>query len=350
MGEEASTLIVGPSKVGKTLLIASLQQACESQYFDNLGYRVHIQPLNEAMHKLLLRSKDLLLGRPLPATMRVTDYAFRLQVTIEPKSSFTKMFGGLFRKTYAKDFLFMDIPGGLVAMLVDQGMGGRSSGMKMYGVKSKQVDEVDTVAMLEYKSRLVEKMRNCDSLIMCADAAEANSDADGGMSAGYGDWISGLFFEGRGSVLKRICLCMTKSDLWALQEGFMNEARGKVQALSPMDFALSMLGHQPFVHISNYLGNLGKGALFGACMTSTYGFLDGGVNQMLIEGVQNEEINLQLLNSWRPYQTLDPFLFLLTGQDISKSVEILPIQKLETRIASFVQSGGRPPNSSIVPK
>ena len=52
----------------------------------------------------------------------------------------------------------------------------------------------------------------------CADAVEANSDADGKMSAGYGDWISGLFFEGRGSALKRICLSMTKSDLWALQE------------------------------------------------------------------------------------------------------------------------------------
>ena len=52
MSENASTLIVGPSKVGKTLLIASLQQACESQYFEDLGYRVHLQPLNEPMHKL----------------------------------------------------------------------------------------------------------------------------------------------------------------------------------------------------------------------------------------------------------------------------------------------------------
>ena len=346
MSENASTLIVGPSKVGKTLLIASLQQACESQYFEDLGYRVHLQPLNEPMHKLLMRSKTLLLGQALPATMRVTDYAFKLSVTVEPKSSFTKMFGGFFRKTYSKDFLFMDIPGGLVAMLVDQGMG-RSSGMKMYGVKSRQADEIDTVAMMEYKTRLVEKMRICDSLILCADAAEANSDADGKMSAGYGDWISGLFFEGRGSALKRICLCMTKSDLWALQEGYMTEAKSKVDELSPMDLALSMLGHQPFVHISNYLGNIGKGAQFGACMTSTYGFLDGGVNQMLIEGVQNPELNVQLLNSWRPYHTLDPFLFLLTGQDLSRSVEILPIQKLENRIASFARNGGRPPSNEI---
>ena len=77
------------------------------------------------------------------------------------------------------------------------------------------------------------------------------------------------------------------------------KARSKVQSLSPMDFALSMLGHQPFVHISNYLGNLGKGALFGSYDKYVW-FLDGGVNQMLIEGVQNTDINLQLLNSWRP--------------------------------------------------
>ena len=346
MSENASTLIVGPSKVGKTLLIASLQQACESQYFDDLGYRVHIQPLNEAMHKLLMRSKTLLLGQPLPATMRVTDYSFKLSVTVEPKSAVTKMFGNFFRKTYSKDFLFMDIPGGLVPMLVEQGMG-RSAGMKMYGVKSSKVEEVDTVAMLEYKERLIQKLRSCDSLILCADAGEANSDAEGKMSVGYGDWISGLFFEGRGTNLKRICLCMTKSDLWALQEGFMNEASSKVDSLSPMDFALGMLGHQPFVHISNYLGNLGKGTQFGSCMTSTFGFLDGGINQMLIEGVTNPELSQQLLNSWRPYHVLDPFLFLMTGQDLGKAVEILPIQKLENKIASFVRTGGRPPNGQI---
>ena len=106
MSENASTLIVGPSKVGKTLLIASLQQACESQYFEDLGYRVHLQPLNEPMHKLLMRSKTLLLGQALPATMRVTDYAFKLSVTVEPKSSYKNVWRFLSKNLQQRFFVY----------------------------------------------------------------------------------------------------------------------------------------------------------------------------------------------------------------------------------------------------
>jgi len=118
-------------------------------------------------------------------------------------------------------------------------------------------------------------------------------------------------------VCDRIVFCLTMADLVFIDKGC--DAKRAVEKTDPRWYANKKL-------LLNAVNGMLKGKFksstkVGYCWTSVYGFLRTGESNfdkkenrcLFFDGVSFNE----MLNEWQPYQLVDPFLFLATGEDSS---------------------------------
>ena len=130
--------------------------------------------------------------------------------------------------------------------------------------------------------------------------------------------------------VERVFIALNKCDLWAVQEGFRGEAQEELQKRSPFMLFHELLGDGMINTLRTWLAPTTKIAI--GC-TSSFGFIDGGPNAPLMNGVSfGPDLRAEEIGAWQPYQVFDPFLFLASGKRTSSNVVQCTVEELDSKV------------------
>lgn len=311
---EQTTLIFGPSNVGKTALLASFFYA--AGVFFQKGVSIRLQAENDSTRLVQQHNLSFLRTGHLPfqGTYSIMEYDFILSIEKE-RYGLSRVLGK--KESWYNRFRFFDSPGGSVFAL--------------------DGEDIDYAVQGEHRKILVSELSKAQGLILCVDAAEENK------KEGKGHWSGSLYTSlneifsrtpkslKRGGIpqlgIQKVYVCINKSDLWAVQEGFQADAQEQVEELDPLVFAHRLLGQGFFNTLVTFFQPQTEIA-FG--FSSSFGFLEGGPNAMLMGGIgMGNEIRREHLESWNPYQVLDPFVFLTMGSSLSRHIVSCRVSDLD---------------------
>ena len=314
---EQTTLILGPSNVGKTALIASFFYS--AGVFAQQGLSVQIQAENDTTRMVQQNTLSFVrTGRlPFQGTYSIMEYDFLFSLMKE-NEGLSRFWGKT--AVYKNRFRFFDSPGGAI-FTVDG-------------------EDIDYAVQGEHRKKLISELQGAQGLILCVDASEQNQKENahhmsGQLYVSLNDIFSLTPKEYRKGALpvlgiKKIYICINKCDLWAVQEGFQGDAQEQVEDLDALSFAYKLLGKGFFNTLATFFAPDTQVA-FG--FSSSFGFLEGGPNAMLMEGVgMGKEIRREHLEAWSPYQVLDPFVFLTTGKPLSPDISVHNVCNLKSKI------------------
>lgn len=321
----SKVVIIGPSKVGKTAIVSSLQQAVNTQTGTELNERdIDVLSANEQTGQLFKSALRLIIDGFLPfaGTASVIDYEFKLSVTQE-SSGVMKIVHDLFniQNVQSADIQFPDAPGGALFEGDDE--------------------EVDYVLMRQYRERLIALIKECDGLIICVDISMLNGRKDRNshyqVALEFAKWIPSLLEEAlfgtKGSKvnINRVAVVLTKSDLWAAQQGHTTEAEHVVGEQDPYKLTEDLLGA---IFINTLRRRFKPETEIAFCMSSVYGFLDGAPNPLFGQQSKRKDRRSDPMidpNLWKPYNVIEPFIFLLTGENIQNRFVIKKAGELRPR-------------------
>jgi GTPase SAR1 family protein len=316
-------VVIGPSKVGKTALVASLVQSANVISFQlrDENINVFVAPNNDITRKLFNQSLDIIRYNRLSfqGTQDIIDYEMKLE-SPHIEATFVdkiKSLIGIGEPTHCT-INFPDAPGGALFQGDD--------------------DEYDTVVADKFRGKVVQKLRDSTGLIVCLDAAYLTPEADNEndlkeVALAFTKWLPDVFAEVVQNTvetkldIKRVCFVMTKSDLWAHKFNWGEMAETSVQNRNAYTHAKDILGTMFFNSVRQYFH---KDTEFAFCMSSVFGFLDGKVNEEFIQNMTKKrrrnssdgEIDISV-EDWQPYNVIEPFIFLLNGDNIDNRINIL---------------------------
>jgi hypothetical protein len=314
-------VIIGPSKVGKTALVASLKQSADviGLEFREEGLALDVLAKNEASRNLFNKVFNLVIDQVLPfaGSGDIINYEISLKANHVQHDLWEQFLGfiGMGEPDEAMIY-FPDAPGGALFQGDDE--------------------EVDHVVMGKFRTELIENLRDADGLIICLDSSalrRASTDDQDikkrrQVAIEFSRWIPDVFsevLEGSSETklkLKRVCFVMTKSDLWASQEGVDN-AEAAVKHRDPYNHAKEILGKAFFNSLKHRFSPDSQVAF---CMSSVFGFLDGNPNPYFFTEQKRKDRNRDPkieLDQWRPYNVIEPFVFLLNGYNIDGRLKIM---------------------------
>ena len=221
-------VIIGPSGVGKTALVACLNHAVKNRPIRSESLDVQVRALNDYSRNLFSSVISLLSTGTLPfaGTSSIIDYEFMFSV-IQPRRGLwgwvQSLIKGANLETH-EGFRFMDAPGGAV-FPGDQG-------------------EVDYAVMGEYRRQLIERLSQAKGIIICADASDINNpEYDENpqsfrMGTRFSTWLDEIFSRAAPEAnvgpiplipAKRVYICLTKCDRWAKFHQFQSDAQEKIE-------------------------------------------------------------------------------------------------------------------------
>ena len=195
-------------------------------------------------------------------------------------------------------------------------------------------EEVDDVVMGDFRRTIVQKLQTAHGLIICVDSSVLQPGKEAqkhlrSVALAFTRWLPDIFAEvvqdkeDSKLVLKRVCFVLTKSDLWAQQNDLEDVSQAAVQNRDPYIHAKEILGQIFFNSIRKYFTRDIEVAF---CMSSIYGFLDGKPHSGLIEASEQEDsddFEGIAIQDWAPYNVIEPFIFLLNGDNIDERIKIL---------------------------
>ena len=305
------SMILGPSKVGKTALVASLSHASTIESIVN---QLDVDVAGGNPHTLQLFSKALDVVQSgdlqLQGTQSTTHYEFRLTLPSPPTdfmSRFVSAFTGVPRAT--GHFHFLDSPGGAV-------------------FESALINSRQTATRSPYYREIAKQMLDSQGLILCVDANDIFSDRRPFIKDFFFHSVNTLLTNGFQSILpfKRVCVALTKADLWAKNSGREKDAQAFIEAADPVAQALEIIGERTFKSFKTFMVEESQ---FGFAFSSVYGFKNGGLNTDLMTSKTEATGRAE---DWQPYQVLDPFAFLTTGSPYSNGTKVLSRAELEARL------------------
>lgn len=282
-------LIIGPTKSGKTGLLATLAQASWSYELTEEGTSVRVLRPNPAMSALA----DLAQGTiregmlPMSATNEVIEYEFTLHVQ-RRKVAFLPW---PTQETEGR-FSLWDGPGG--ALFPNPTAGGAS---------------FDIVEYRRFRDALVESLTRASGLMLCLDST------DNTRALEMFEALPGIMRDTGLATLpcKRVAVCLTKVDSRFADKG--TEARATAERESPQACCRSLLPSVIFRVLSTFCAD----AQFGFGWTSVYGFTPDGspnydeANQRLAQWELTAAGANAAIERWVPFRVIDPFLWLATG-------------------------------------
>ena len=314
---EQTTIILGPSNVGKTALLASFFYS--AGVFAKRGISVQIQAENDTTRTVQQNTLSFVrTGRlPFQGTYSVMEYDFLFSVMKE-RTGISRILGQTVSQR--NRFRFFDSPGGAIFAL--------------------EGEEIDYAVQGEHRKKLISELQEAKGLILCVDASEKNKmDDSGHMSGQLYVSLNDIFsltpkkYKNKGLPslgIQKIYVCINKCDLWAVQEGYQGNAQEQIEGIDPLVFAYELLGKGFFNTLSTFFSPQTQ-ISFG--FSSSFGFLEGGPNAMLIEGVGiGEEVRREHLDAWSPYQVLEPFVFLTTGRPLDANISVYQVGELNSHI------------------
>ena len=304
MSTDKNLVIIGPSKVGKTALVASLYHASVvlNQQIRQEDYTIEVIPQNQEARDLFSAINTLLKTGAMPFGGSYELRNYHIQMTApDPSPSFFARIQELFGWDDGQDrceIFFPDAPGGAVF--------------------HSDEEEVDDAGIQAYRKKLVQLMSKSFGLIICLDSSILSSKEDAldqkRMALNFAQWLPGLLAEvlekqnKSGSDtqrlhIQRVCFVLTKSDLWADQEGKGDQAESVVQNRNAYDHAVDILGRAFFTGFRQFFSQETEFSFF---MSSVFGFHQGGIQQRFFEEMEEED--MLTLDEWVPFNVIEPFL------------------------------------------
>lgn len=306
-------LIIGPSKVGKTAIVASLSHAADqlSLFRQVYGDIVSIIAKNDDTQELFSKVINLVLDGYLPFQGSRDIISYLISITSQTKSS--SFWGALFgiKNTSKALISFPDAPGG--ALFPGDN------------------DEIDHVVMKQYQDEIVQKLQTVTGLIVCIDssvlvekATEKEKNEQHCVSISFSKWLPSLFNKAIQTqtndtlALRKICFVLTKADLWAKKHNLGAMSETAVQNRNAYDHAKAILGQIFFLNIRKYFI---ESIEVGFCFSSVYGFYHGEPSPFFEN--TSENIAIAGIDNWKPYNIIEPFLFLSDVDMGQKNIQIL---------------------------
>ena len=318
-------VIIGPSKVGKTALVASLKQSADivGLEFIEQGLDVDVLAKNEAARDLFNKVFNLVVDGVLPfaGSGDIIDYEIALKATNNQLGLWEQFLNAIGQGDPEEATIFFpDAPGGA-----------------LFQGDAQDDDEIDDVVMLEFRQKLIEHLRDADGLIICLDSSalrRKNTDDETikkrrQVAIEFSRWIPDVFSEVLETTsetklgLKRVCFVMTKADLWATQDGVIENAEAAVKNRNAYNHAKAILGPAFFNSLRHRFAPHTEIAF---CMSSVFGFLDGQPNPHFFTERDRRDRNRDPkieLDQWCPYNVVEPFVFLLNGHNIDGRLKVL---------------------------
>ncbi len=294
-------VVIGPSKVGKTALLSTLQHAAFAWARGQCGFEsVEVRPSSETMVELFHEVTATLKHGQLPinASTELTEYGF------EVSTRGHRPFLLFLRREHVTrvGFKMLDSPGGAI-------FGSGTEG-----------GDVDYEAMARFREHLVNSLRTARGLLLCVSAINPDQAFEF-----FCDLPQAFNRTGLAELpAQRVAICVTKADAFTSQRSWGRSSLENLRAECPLEVARSILSKPTFATLRQFLRPDAQVA-FG--FASAYGFLEheGCANfdperQGLMVHVGDEDGNTdgsfdpaRKIDAWQPYQVLHPFLFLATG-------------------------------------
>lgn len=289
MADSRNILIVGPPRAGKTCLLSAAHLEGNFTSFQGGDAQSNIIPKNPKMISLLEDARRTIqsgsLMNEIDATTVTAEYEFDLRITYSKRSLFRA-------RESVTSFRFLDGPGG--ALLPN----------------AEDADEIDQMEIDEFRETLLEYARISHGLLLCVDST------DEAIAKLFFIYLPTLFAN-IGTLplhFDRMVILLTKSDSYFVKE--KRNARAAATQANAWQRAAELLTDP---QIGNLIGYLGDHTEVACGWSSAYGFVPK-------EGTANFDARHNRLrtydprtqtaspNSWQPFRTLDPFVFLATGE------------------------------------
>ena len=323
-------VIIGPTNVGKTALVASLKHSADmvGLEFMDQGLEVDVLAKNESARNLFNKVLNLVIDGVLPfaGSGDIIDYEIALKAKNNEEGLWDQFLNKLgMGEPEEASIFFPDAPGGA-----------------LFQGDAQDDDEVDDVVMLRYRKRLIEHIRDADGLIICLDSsalrkAAVNNDTikkRRQVAIEFSRWIPDVFSEVLETSpetklnLKRVCFVLTKADLWAEQEGVHDNAEAAVKNRNAYNHAKAILGTAFFNSLRH---RFQPNAQIAFCMSSVFGFLNGKPNPHFFTERDRKDRDRDPkieLEQWQPYNVVEPFVFLLNGHNIDTRLNVISPENL----------------------
>ena len=304
-----NTIIIGPSKVGKTALVATLKHAASIVSFRDEDVDIRVNPKNDRTRELFTKALDVLRHGDMPfaGTALTVRYDFVISMTYRSKG-FWGWLNSLFsRQKSSARFQFMDAPGGAIFSDEVQRTGKRDPNF----------------------AKLVDQMCNAQGLIICVDATDAlitESKKRADIKAFYKKSMEYLLAHGFSHQLpfENICFVLTKADLYAKKQGEEENAEEFLLTCKPSELVMDIIGKSTLEVLKTYLSEEAKLCF---SMTSVFG-CSAAKDDSNLGKKRKEEVRLNL-EDWVPYNVIESFAFLLSGEAHHPIQEILTYQQIQ---------------------
>lgn len=295
-----NTLIIGPSNTGKTSFIACVEHAANVLNFHHREKEKScvIFARNTETQSLFSRSLDILHNGliSIPGTSTSILYDFSMEFTKEASSWWKR----LFSSSYQGRFLFMDGPGGSIFS-----------------------NDINKEKNRNFQM-LLGHLKTAQGLLICIDSIEIMNDSNKKLlHVHYKDNIQYLLTHSYSLEIpfQKVSFVFTKADLYAKMKGHEKDAELFLQQEDPFQLVLDTIGIDVFRTIVAFSSS--PNTLFQFSFSSVYGFVHGAVHQKL------ERLNAA---DWRPYNVIENFAFLLTGEKEHPAQHLYSIQEIEKSI------------------
>ena len=305
------TIIIGPTKVGKTALIASLQQAATLVSLDSPEVEMDILAKNDLTRKIFNKAFDVIQHGEVPfaGTSVAEAYDFTMNVEVA-----TSGISGFFAKLLNNNrheghFQFLDSPGGAV---FDDGA----------------TSTTQARSSNPHFQAIVQLMLEAEGLIVCVNACDSTT-TDAARQQEIRTFYTKAFqfllthgFE-TSVPIQRVCFVLTKSDLWADKAGHGESAVSFLEQQDPVEVVRRVIGEKSLDTLSVFLEDQAEVAF---AFTSVYGFFEGGVHQGIGRGLASElSIDIE---DWKPYNIAESFAWLISGQVFNNALRVLTHKQL----------------------
>jgi hypothetical protein len=295
-------LIIGPSRAGKTALLATVDHAAMDPETSYDGLHVRIFAPNPAMAKLSETTRKTVRDGRLPVSANVA--LERFSFTLEVRSRRLPV-SFLPQKKSTAQFTLWDGPGG-----------------SLFPIAEERGRDFDETAHNSFREELVTALKSAEGIVLCLDSTDESR--------------SLVMFESLPTIFgatglsdlpaKRVCICLTKVDA---KFGDKNEgAQAAAERASARECCEELLPRANFGVLRNYCPD----AQIAFGWTSVYGFLPSG-----LPNYDPKEDKLQRRyvpgerpskpeDDWRPFRVLDPFVWLAGGH--ARDLEVVSARKL----------------------
>ncbi|MBM76386.1 MAG: hypothetical protein CMK59_13355 [Proteobacteria bacterium] len=310
-------VVIGPSKVGKTALVASLAHSANviSYAFRDEDVNVRCLPNNNYTRSFFNQSMDIIKYNKItfPGTATIFDYEITLEAP-HIEATFVDRIMSLIGIGEPKQCIinFPDAPGG--ALFPGDN------------------DEYDDAVNNNFRATIVSRLKTTHGLMICLDASYLRpNDKDEydikSVALAFTKWLPDVFHEilqeeSKTTLnIKRVCFVLTKSDLWAHLNNLGDNAYSSVVNRNAYIHAKDILGAQFFHTIRQYFD---EDTEFSFCMSSVFGFHNGRVNNHFLANMDKRIENVEQIdisvNDWKPYNVIEPFIHLLNGDNIDNRI------------------------------